>query len=226
MLGWTPVLMAVKGFTDPQTLQVAERAEALCEEFGAIDRLVPVLFGRLSYYSAGGEIVPALDIAARIWQRGEEHKDELALMVGKRARGFCLVWMGQPCAARDALVDALARAESINQEGIALRFGHDLRTTATATLGWVERRLGAVRHGTQLCERAMAEAVRLGHPLTLAHVLYMDLLSASMLEDFSRVRASERQAGAGLRCLRDPPVGEYYCLSASLGAGEDQSGSG
>src|SRR5262249_48336399 len=87
-VAWTPVLMAAKGFADAQTLGAAERADDLCQQFGRLDRMVPALFGKLSYYSGGGgSLYQALEIATRIRRFGENSGDPVASLVGNRTEG-------------------------------------------------------------------------------------------------------------------------------------------
>jgi hypothetical protein len=136
-VAWIPVLMAVKGFSNRETLTVAEHADTLCQRLGAMDRLLPVLFGQLNYFGAGGSLQSALDIATRIQSYGESRSDLTALLVGHRSQGFCYLWMGRLHEAEAVLETALAHGRRV-PEGLAHEFGHDPKVTALALLGSVQ----------------------------------------------------------------------------------------
>jgi class 3 adenylate cyclase/energy-coupling factor transporter ATP-binding protein EcfA2 len=191
-VAWTPVLMAVKGFSDRQTLAVAEHADTLCQRFGALDRLLPVLFGQLSYYGAGGgSLNSALEIATRIQRHGERSGDATALLVGSRTQGFCFLWMGRLKEAEAVLQSALEQAPRA-PAGLALQFGHDPETTALTLLGSVQQRLGFVDKGGEMMQAALTKAEQLGHPLTYAYVLRHASVFAAAVKNYSLV---ERLAG-------------------------------
>ncbi|MBA3518583.1 MAG: AAA family ATPase [Rhizobiales bacterium] len=191
-LDWTPVLMAYPGFTSPQTLAIAEHADALCQRLGETDRLMPVLFAQLSYYGAGGgSLDRALEIATRIQRHGVTTGDPVALLVGYRTQGFCFLWMGRLKEAEAALRSALEQAPRA-PPGLAARFGHDPETTALALLGSVEQRLGRVHRGGETLQAALVKAEGLGHPLTYAYVVRHASVSAAALKDYALV---ERLAG-------------------------------
>jgi hypothetical protein len=65
LLALVPVFMAV-GFADRRTVEAAERALALCEEFEASHRAMPLLFSQFSYCGALAELRQTLDLALRI----------------------------------------------------------------------------------------------------------------------------------------------------------------
>jgi DNA-binding winged helix-turn-helix (wHTH) protein/tetratricopeptide (TPR) repeat protein len=185
-VAWTPVLMAINGYTDQKTLAVAEHADALCRHFNVMDSLLPILFAQVSFYGAGGgTLKQGLEFAPRLLQLGEETGDHLALMIGHRFAGFCLLWMGRFDEAAAALLLALEHAPSTRVDGLAQRFGQDPETTALVLLGSVRRLAGSIEEGERLMQTALAKARELGHPLTLAYVLRHYTIFAALSKNYS-----------------------------------------
>ena len=197
----TPILMAVKGFRDSETLAAAERADTLCQEFEEYDRLVPVLFGQLSFHSAGQELVPALKLAHRIRKIGSSRDYIVAKVVGYRAEGFCLLWMGKLAEAEHALVTALDHPRLLDEVGLAREFGMGPRTTGLSLLGSVRHRRGFLSEGRALLEDADKQAEALRHPLTRAYVLRHHSVFAADEGDVSEVERAERAGARRLRTL-------------------------
>jgi DNA-binding winged helix-turn-helix (wHTH) protein len=185
---WTPVLMAVSGYVDQQTSVVAKRADALCRQFGVVDRLLPVLFAQLSFYGAGGgSLSEGLDFGLRILQIGEETGDHVALMTAHRFAGFCYLWLGRYDEASAELLDALDCFHRIPAAGLAETFGQDPETTSHVLLGSVRQCMGLIEEGEALMQQALAKAHQLGHPLTLGYVLRHYAIFATLQKKYSAV---------------------------------------
>jgi class 3 adenylate cyclase/tetratricopeptide (TPR) repeat protein len=139
-----PVLMSI-GFADRQTAEAAERALALCDELGASDRTLPLLFSQFSYCTSTAQLGRALEIARRIVTLGDSSGEALPQLVGHRAVGFCWSWMGDLTTAERELRTALRLAESIQRPDLAFELGHDPKITARTYLGSVKLRQGEIR---------------------------------------------------------------------------------
>jgi hypothetical protein len=85
-LALVPVLMAIS-MAGGRTREVARRAIALCEEFGAMERALPALFAEASYYSSSGDFEAALRLASRIISIGSDIHDDATLLAGHRFVG-------------------------------------------------------------------------------------------------------------------------------------------
>ncbi|MET0532061.1 MAG: AAA family ATPase, partial [Microvirga sp.] len=218
-LALMPVLMCSIGFAQRRTLEVAERALVLCEEFGMIDRVLPILFGQLSYYTASAQLVPALEIARRILQLGETSGDTLARFVGHRTVGFCQAWIGNLTAAEREFDQAIHLAGGIERQDLAFEFGHDLRITGLAVYSVAKLRLGYIDAGCRQLAEATSRAKDLNHPLTLAFVLQNRSTFAALIRDYREVQRSGEALGAfcaqqGIRQWRY--LGDLLHLWASM----------
>ncbi|HZV07754.1 MAG TPA: AAA family ATPase [Gemmataceae bacterium] len=211
---WAPVSMTVNGYTDPRTVAIAERADALCRQFNEKDRLLHALFPQVSFYGAGGgSLEKGLEHTARIIQLGEETGDPVALMIGHRFAGFFLLWSGRFDEAAAALDQALNHASSLPSEGLAARFGHDPEITALTLLGSVKQLLGSIDEGERLMETATAKARILGHPLTLAYVVRHNAAFAALQNNYSLVETLSDELTA--ICLKYK-IRQWYNLGPLL----------
>ena len=183
-VAWMPILMAIKGFSDQRTLAVAQRGDVLCHRLGATDRLLPMLFGQMGYFGAGGgNLNSALEIATRIQHLGESSGDPTASLVGSRAQGFCYLWMARLKEAEVALLRAIQQAPRA-PSGLALQFGTDPEITSLIILGSVQQRLGRIDAGGDKMRTALKKAQEFGHPLTYAWVLRHFSVSAAAIKDY------------------------------------------
>ena len=174
-LALVPVLMAI-GMAGERTREVARRAVALCEEFGALDRALPALFAEVSYYSSSGDVEAALRLGSRIINIGSDIHDDATLLAGNRFVGSCLLWLGNLDAAQQHLETALS---------VASRAAHELHAEAdfdhhAATLvlyGHLKLRRGDFIAGWRLHDEAWHLADRTDRAFTFAFVLLHRLLS-------------------------------------------------
>ncbi|WP_046863745.1 ATP-binding protein [Microvirga massiliensis] len=186
-LATVPVLMSV-GFASRRTAEAAERALALCEEFGAADRVLPLLFAQFSYCTSSAQLRRGLQIASRIVALGDGTGNTLIRLVGHRAVGFCWSWLGDLAAAERELGTALQLAETVYTPDLAFELGHDPKITAVAYLGSVKLRLGEVDQARMLVAEAMNQARSLDHVLTLALVLRHSSIFEALIGNYTEVK--------------------------------------
>jgi tetratricopeptide (TPR) repeat protein len=223
-LALIPALMSSVGFAHQNTAEAADRALVLCEEFGATDRLLPILFSRLSYHTASAQLIPALEIADRILRLGQSSGDTLTLFVGHRTVGFCHCWMGNLKPAEQELDRALRLAEGIHRKDLAFEFGHDLKITGRIVCGGVKLRLGHIGEGRRLLARASSEAKDLNHPLTLATLWKTRSIYEATLRNYSEVQQTSLalQAICAQRDIRQfQHIAELLHLWAEMHLGSD-----
>jgi hypothetical protein len=185
-----PVFMAV-GFADRRTVEAAERALVLCDEFEAGRRAMPLLQSQFTYRGASAELRQAVDLALRIIALGERNNDTLAKLVGHRAVGFCWSWMGDLATARRELDIALRFAELVETSDLVFELG--ARVTALNLLTGVMLRQGDVAAGRDLMAATIDEATRLNHSLTLALVVRVALVLRALVGEDEEVRALARR---------------------------------
>jgi tetratricopeptide (TPR) repeat protein len=187
-LALIPVLMSSIGLAEQRTLDAAERAQVLCEEFRALDRILPVLFAQFSYLTASARLMPALEIARRVLRLGETSGEPLAKFVGHRAIGFCEAWLGNLAAAEREFDLAFALEGAVGSQDLAFKFGHDLRITGLAVYSIVKLQLGCIDEGRRMLAEAMRRAKHLNHPLTLVFVLRYHSAFEAMVRSYAEVQ--------------------------------------
>jgi predicted ATPase len=183
-----PALMATAGFSALRIDDVAQEAIKLCEEFGEVSRLAPLLFGQFSLKTAVADLEGAIQIASRIVSVGERTADPLTVFMGHRALGFCFSWTGKLTEAEHQLKQALDVALVLDRRDLALKFGHEPVITAQIILGNVKRQLGKHDEGDRISALAIQEAEALKHPLTLAYVLRHQVIFETLSEHITHVR--------------------------------------
>src|SRR5262249_33094542 len=123
-LASVPALMAVAGFAAQKTVAAADRAWALCEQFGFGERSLPVLFSQFSHRMADAILGPGLEVASRIVRLGDDTRDNATRLVGQRAIGLCNLQMGNLTVAEQALEAALRFGEQVDHRSLAFQLGH------------------------------------------------------------------------------------------------------
>lgn len=178
-LALVPVLMAI-GMAGERTREVARRAIALCEEFGAMDRALPALFAEVSYYSSSGDIKAALRLGSRIIGVGGDIHDDATLLAGHRFVGSCLLWLGNLDAAQQHLATALSIAGRFQRSEPDREANFDHRAATLVLYGHLKLRRGDFIAGWRLHDEAWHLADRTDRAFTFAFVLLHRVLSEAM----------------------------------------------
>jgi predicted ATPase len=180
-------LFAARGQAAGETAIAYGRARELCRRLGESRRLVPVLFGLWASHNTRAELLPAEAIAGELLQLAQAQDDRLARLLGLRARGTTLLFLGRFGEARAQLETLLElAAESDGPFGASL-YPTDPRVTGRGFLAWILLMLGHPGQAVPLVERALAEARALGHQPTLAVVLQCRCTVAQFLDDHPAV---------------------------------------
>ena len=191
-LALVPVLMAI-GMAGERTREVARRAVALCEEFGAMDRALPALFAEVSYHSSSGDVEAEMRLGSRIIDIGGDIHDDATLLAGHRFVGSCLLWLGNLDAAQQHLETALSIAgrAAYSEPDPEADFDHH---AATLLYGHLKLRRGDFLAGWRLHDEAWRLADRADHAFafTLAFVLLHRLLSEAMTTNLVSLQKTTR----------------------------------
>ena len=80
-------IMAIKGYSAPETKTASERAIALCRQTGQVSRIFPALYGRWASYVAG-QIVRSEELAAEYLELAAgSARESVPRLVGHRIDG-------------------------------------------------------------------------------------------------------------------------------------------
>jgi predicted ATPase/class 3 adenylate cyclase len=163
-------LAATKGLAADEVGATVGRARALAERIGRREHLGPLIFNQCVFHYARAELRLAVSLAEQIEKIGAERNDVAAQLQGRDARGIICCSLGQFIAARDLLerCHGLSAYRGAASAGLALA---DLYAVMLAHLAETLAYLGFVAQAQLRLSEALAEARRLTHAFTLAHVL-------------------------------------------------------
>lgn len=213
----TPILMATKGYAHPDTVAAAELAIRYCKDLNDIERLLPMLFARLSAYTAAGDVLSAVSFADQIRKIGEARQKQIALVVGHRSTGFCQLWQGQILNAAESFKAALDFAKDLPAEDYDGSFGQHPATTALLLLGFTRHLQGGIETSDRLVSEAAHRATTLKHPLTSAYIsLFQCLIFADRrdLKGLKGVAAAFRTLCSVHNVKQWHYLGEFYLTFA------------
>jgi tetratricopeptide (TPR) repeat protein len=168
-------LIATRGYTAPDVVELYARVRTLCEELGQPSLLVWVLGGQWTYHIIRGELTLALRDAEELVALGQKRDDPLIKLIG--CNSSSTTWL--------ALGD-FPKARFYAEQGVALRvpdlhtypdlWPDDLQTASFLFLTWALMPLGYVDQALSWRDRGVALARERGHANSLALVLFMSLL--------------------------------------------------
>jgi predicted ATPase len=236
-----PAMRAIKGHSAPETLHAFSRARELMiqEESTAAEEMV-VLYGLWGVHFVRAELVSAQQWAEQALALAARHGDNAeAQALGHRLVGETLSAMGEFVEARHYLERTLAVAPE-RSDITDLRFSPDHRITALAFLCWTLWPLGYLEQAARAAAEARARARKLGHAVSMSHVLVATSRLAILRRDAeaageyaSRLLAYGAEHGIGnfrlwasfhhgwARFRRGEEVAGLEAMRAALAAAED-----
>jgi predicted ATPase len=165
------VLIASKGFGATETGFALRRSLELCRKFEGSPQTVTVINGIIGVHLMREEFEQARILAEGLVARGEKQHDAPQQLMGHRAFGMSLFYMGNFVDACDHLRAAIELYDATPLTPLATVFSQDQKATAQAYLALAFILRGDIRRGLELGHDAAAYAERLRHPHSLAYVL-------------------------------------------------------
>jgi tetratricopeptide (TPR) repeat protein len=165
------VLIAAKGFGATETGFAFKRSLELCRKFEGSPQIVTVINGIIGVHLMREEFEQARILAEGLVARGEKQHDAPQQLMGHRAFGMSLFYMGNFVDACDHLRAAIELYDATPLTPLATVFSQDQKATAQAYLALAFILRGDIRRGLELGHDAAAYAERLRHPHSLAYVL-------------------------------------------------------
>ena len=164
----TRALVPAIGWSAADVDENVARARVLAEQLNRADYLEQVIAHQLMFRFGRSEHRLALALSAQIEQIGASRNDARAQSIGHYTQGMIRFSLGEFVAAR-ALVQ-----QSVDYADPAPRLlgGVDLNAGTLGYLALSLAYLGYIDQARSRMDKALAEARRLGHALTLVHVLH------------------------------------------------------
>jgi class 3 adenylate cyclase/predicted ATPase len=163
-----PALMAARGWAAPEVEQTYARARALCTQLGETSQLFPTLWGLWRFYQSRGVLPTARDLGEQLMRLAERTADPIRLLEAHSALGQTLFQLGAYATAWQHLEQGLALIDSIAQRALVLRHGN---APGVVFLSFAALTLWCLGYPTQAVQRsqeALALALALDHPFSLA----------------------------------------------------------
>ena len=187
-------MIASKGYSSPETMEVLLRAKKLITEVTETSQRFTILYGMWACYYVGGEVKKQHVAATEFLSEAETHDDTAALCLAHRALGTTYFTMGEFSAARKQLERARGLYDPDHQLRFRFQYGQDIGTTAMCYLSWALWHLGYVDQASQLASKAVNRAEEISHP----HTLVYTLCHARGMMDVFRRQSDDTKSYAGV----------------------------
>lgn len=127
-----PVLVATRGYSNPEVEQVYARARALCPKTGGDRLLYAVLSGLHLFHQSRAELTICSELSQRRLALARELNEPTLEMHVMETAGTIAFWRGEHQAALGALDEALSRYEPDRDSVLRLMYGTDSRVVSEA----------------------------------------------------------------------------------------------
>jgi predicted ATPase len=203
-------LMALRGYSAPETDAAFRRARELCTEAEDGPQLLRVLWGQYTGNFAGGRERGALDVAEELLGLSQQLGDDAGRQLGHASVGATLLHLGSLSRARPHFDQALAAGAGYEREW-AFRYGQSGKVVAHSYLSIDLLLLGFPDQGRSHAEQAVAEAQRLTHPPSLCFAHSIVCRFYYLLGDASR---AGEHAGVVARLADEQRLGLWQGLGS------------
>ena len=209
-LALAPVLVAMRGYSNPEVERVYGRAHALCEGTGDLRLLYTVLSGLHTFHQSRGELSTCVALATRRLGLAEQLGDPLLRLHVLETSGTVSFWRGDHPSARRDLQQALAQYDPVLCQPLRMMYGIDSRAISAAYLGQSLFYLGEVDQARQSALAAVDHARALRH----AHSQALTLMFAAVLHlQRGELAEAEARADEAIAVSAEQELGQW------LGAG-------
>ncbi len=127
-----PVLVATRGYSNPEVERIYARARALCASSGDDRLLYAVLSGLHLFHQSRAELATCNELSERRMEIARRLGDPALEMHVLETQGTVAFWRGEHDVALSALRAALARYDAASGRAIRLMYGTDSRVVAEA----------------------------------------------------------------------------------------------
>jgi hypothetical protein len=163
--------LAVKGYT-PEVEEAYARALELLEGHPELPQLFPVLRGLASFYNYRAEFEKGARVGREILRLAEHQDDRSMLADGHLVLGYNLAFLDDLHGGLEQLDQGIACFDSKQQGARRFRFGHNPGVACFTTSALVLWMLGFPDRALERADAAVALAVELEHPFTMAYALF------------------------------------------------------
>jgi predicted ATPase len=171
--GYGQALMWSRGYGADESKAAFIRARELAAAIDDATERFTIYYGLWLGNMARGELGMAREIAETFLREAERGARTTECGFGRRLLGTTCLWQGDFIEAQANLVEALNIYDPERDREARFRFGPDAGATARAYLAVTKWLLGELGPARALLERAVANAIEIGHVPTLVHAYFL-----------------------------------------------------
>jgi predicted ATPase len=188
-------VMSSKGLAADETKAALDRVREIAAAAQDPAERVAGYYGRWAWSLVRvADLRSAREIAETFLSEAEAEGRTTEAGVARRVLGLTCVMQGELVLARDHLERAVRDYVADRDRESRFRFGWDTGILAAMLLAWPVWFQGEVERARQLSEQAIRDAIDSGHPATLVHARWMELV----LEGFRHNPAATLRSGETL----------------------------
>ena len=176
-------LIAIKGYSAPDTKAVSERALALCRQTGQVSRIFPALSAQWVYHYVSGDIALCKKLAVDYLDLANTEQDRVPRLVGYRLMGISSLIGGSPAAAMKHFELAWDLFDPSLDADTAYSYGQDFAVSLRNYLSWAAILCGYPDRANRWAQEALSRARTIDHGNTLAFSLHLTAYTAFLLSD-------------------------------------------
>ncbi|MCZ6812388.1 MAG: AAA family ATPase, partial [Planctomycetota bacterium] len=184
----TGPLIAVRGYTAPETERTYARALELCKQIGDTPEIFPVLYGTHAFHFVSGRMTNAHQLGEEFLNLAESQQDDALRMVGHRLLGTDSQFIGNLTVARGHLEQAVALYQPERHRSLTFLYGQDVKVAALSMLQWNLWLLGHPDQALEHSQEALDLARAFSHANTLGYALSVSGIFDSLRRDWQGAR--------------------------------------
>jgi len=165
-------LSATKGFSAAEVAETLVRARTLAEQLDRPGHIVQLLIGQWTFHLVRAEYRLAFALAEQLENVGEARNDTTVRLIGRLIHGVSRLMLGEFVAARALLEQCMGLADPAHRTNEQTQTNYDPYAGVLMFLALTLAYLGYIDQARSRMAEALFQARRLGHALTLVHVLF------------------------------------------------------
>jgi class 3 adenylate cyclase/tetratricopeptide (TPR) repeat protein len=166
-----PALIATEGYTSAAVRSAYERALAICQDSGEVERLATIVVGLFAYHIVRLDLNEAGALADELTELAGRTGSEEMQLLADGAKGSVLLNLGALKQAEHYFERAITAYDPQRHSSLLLSFGHDVGVVSHSYLGAVHWFAGFPIRSRRSGEAAVELARSVGHPHSLAFAL-------------------------------------------------------
>jgi TOMM system kinase/cyclase fusion protein len=213
-------LQATEGFSSPIVGDTYRRVRVLCGLAQDPDRLAVGLWGLRAFHLTSGDLETAHELSKSLRRLGDEKGESVFRTAGEY--GMCSVayHQGRFAASLEHSQRAVAYHDASRSGELTAGYALDFGITARCYEALACWHLGRIDHALALADQAVAEARRIGHPLTLG----FSLVFAGITQKVCYNREAVERMSAEAIALSDRHGFQLFLAGAKLLHGWSRAG--